>query len=184
MAHTAWLGVSDGALLLVLVLLWWRHHAVGPCRCPNRQENTTLSSSSGTCAGTLLVVQFLLFGWVEGKRWMDYRKPQSQGEPGSFAGLEGLFKGSGDNGYPGGIFDPLGELTTQHICCTCWAAQCSKPAAHERVRRQPCQVRLSRQAQRPWCTGQLGSAAAALPTSFCSIGEVMVFDCCRLQQGI
>eukprot|EP00891_Asterochloris_glomerata_P004433 jgi/Astpho2/4433/Aster-00048 len=57
---------------------------------------------------TLLVVQFLLFGWVEGKRWMDYRKPQSQGEPGSFAGLEGLFKGSGDNGYPGGIFDPLG----------------------------------------------------------------------------
>lgn len=59
-------------------------------------------------AGTLLVVQFFLFGWVEGKRWMDYRKPGSQAEPGSFLGLEGAFK-SQSNGYPGGIFfDPLG----------------------------------------------------------------------------
>lgn len=58
--------------------------------------------------GTLLVVQFFLFGWVEGKRWMDYRKPGSQAEPGSFLGLEGAFK-SQSNGYPGGIFfDPLG----------------------------------------------------------------------------
>ena len=86
------------------------------------------SSWSGTCAGTLLVVQFLLFGWVEGKRWMDYRKPQSQGEPGSFAGLEGLFKGSGDNGYPGGIFDPLGEFRNtaclpNMLCCTAFLSQ-------------------------------------------------------------
>lgn len=59
-------------------------------------------------AGTLLVVQFFLFGWVEGKRWMDYRKPNSQAEPGSFLGLEGAFKQQ-SNGYPGGIlFDPLG----------------------------------------------------------------------------
>lgn len=59
-------------------------------------------------AGTLLVVQFLLFGWVEGKRWMDYRKPGSQTEEGSFLGLEGQFKGQ-SNGYPGGLyFDPLG----------------------------------------------------------------------------
>lgn len=82
-------------------------------------------------AGTLLVVQFLLFGWVEGKRWMDYRKPQSQGEPGSFAGLEGLFKGSGDNGYPGGIFDPLGECATQrtcHCCCAAWYSKASSIA--------------------------------------------------------
>lgn len=57
---------------------------------------------------TLLVVQFFLFGWVEGKRWMDYRKPNSQAEPGSFLGLEGGFKRQ-DNGYPGGpFFDPLG----------------------------------------------------------------------------
>ena len=59
-------------------------------------------------AGTLLVVQFFLFGFVETKRWMDFRKPQSQGEPNSLVGFEGLIKGSGDNGYPGGIFDPLG----------------------------------------------------------------------------
>lgn len=57
---------------------------------------------------TLLVVQFFLFGFVETKRWMDFRKPQSQGEPNSLVGFEGMFKGSGDNGYPGGIFDPLG----------------------------------------------------------------------------
>lgn len=57
---------------------------------------------------TLLVVQFLLFGWVEGKRWMDYRKPGSQTEEGSFLGLEGQFQGQA-NGYPGGLyFDPLG----------------------------------------------------------------------------
>jgi light-harvesting complex I chlorophyll a/b binding protein 5 len=54
------------------------------------------------------VVQFFLFGWVEGKRWMDFRKPNSQAEPGSFLGLEGAFKQQA-NGYPGGIlFDPLG----------------------------------------------------------------------------
>lgn len=39
---------------------------------------------------------------------MDYRKPNSQAEPGSFLGLEGAFKQQA-NGYPGGIlFDPLG----------------------------------------------------------------------------
>ena len=39
---------------------------------------------------------------------MDYRKPGSQAEPGSFLGLEGAFK-SQSNGYPGGLFfDPLG----------------------------------------------------------------------------
>lgn len=65
--------------------------------------------------GTLLVVQFFLFGWVEGKRWMDYRKPGSQAEPGSFLGLEGAFK-SQSNGYPGGIFfDPLGFSRYLHL---------------------------------------------------------------------
>ena len=49
-----------------------------------------------------------MFGWVEGKRWMDYRKPGSQTEEGSFLGLEGQFQGQA-NGYPGGLyFDPLG----------------------------------------------------------------------------
>ena len=54
------------------------------------------------------MVQLLLTGWVETKRWMDFRKPQSQAEPGSFVGLEGLLKGSGENAYPGGVFDPFG----------------------------------------------------------------------------
>lgn len=67
-------------------------------------------------AGTLLVVQFFLFGWVEGKRWMDYRKPNSQAEPGSFLGLEGAFKQQ-SNGYPGGIlFDPLGFSRSVMAC--------------------------------------------------------------------
>ena len=61
------------------------------------------------------MVQFFLFGWVEGKRWMDYRKPGSQAEPGSFLGLEGAFK-SQSNGYPGGIlFDPLGFSRYFHL---------------------------------------------------------------------
>ena len=45
---------------------------------------------------------------MEIKRWQDFKKPGSQTEKGSFVGLEGFFKGSGENGYPGGIFDPLG----------------------------------------------------------------------------
>ena len=130
--------MRQGLLLLVLDLLWLRQHATWPCCCLHRQKLTALSSSSGTCAGTLLVVQFLLFGWVEGKRWMDYRKPQSQGEPGSFAGLEGLFKGSGDNGYPGGIFDPLGECGTQRVCSRCYAAQRYQASSAEEVEGQPC----------------------------------------------
>ena len=58
-------------------------------------------------AGTLLAVEFLLFNFVELKRLQDFNKPGSQGEPGSFFGFESAFKGTGENGYPGGIFDPL-----------------------------------------------------------------------------
>ncbi|KAK9813757.1 hypothetical protein WJX73_007717 [Symbiochloris irregularis] len=57
---------------------------------------------------SLLVVEFYLFGFVEVKRWVDFAKPKSQGEPGSFFGLEGALAGSGENAYPGGFFDPLG----------------------------------------------------------------------------
>ena len=52
--------------------------------------------------------QFFLFNFVEIKRWEDLKKPGSQGELGSFVGLEGAFKGTGTTGYPGGFFDPLG----------------------------------------------------------------------------
>lgn len=48
-----------------------------------------------------------LYGFVEIKRLQDFRKPGSQAEPGTFLGFESSFKGV-ENGYPGGIFDPLG----------------------------------------------------------------------------
>ncbi|BDA50608.1 Photosystem I chlorophyll a/b-binding protein 5, chloroplastic [Coccomyxa sp. Obi] len=57
---------------------------------------------------TLIALEIFAFNFVEIKRWQDFKKPGSQAEPGSFVGLEGFFKGTGENGYPGGIFDPLG----------------------------------------------------------------------------
>lgn len=60
------------------------------------------------CADTLIALEIFAFNFVEIKRWQDFKKPGSQAEPGSFVGLEGFFKGTGENGYPGGIFDPLG----------------------------------------------------------------------------
>lgn len=54
----------------------------------------------------LLFTELLLMGWVETKRWQDFRNPGSQGD-GSFLGITDGFKGKG-NGYPGGLFDPLG----------------------------------------------------------------------------
>ena len=59
-------------------------------------------------ADTLIALEIFAYNFVEIKRWQDFKKPGSQAEPGSFVGLEGFFKGSGANGYPGGIFDPLG----------------------------------------------------------------------------
>ncbi|GBF96531.1 hypothetical protein Rsub_09114 [Raphidocelis subcapitata] len=56
---------------------------------------------------TLLGVQFLLFAWVETKRFLDIQNPGSQGD-GSFFGITDDFK-SKENGYPGGrYFDPMG----------------------------------------------------------------------------
>ena len=53
------------------------------------------------------MTQLFLMGWVETKRIMDFRKPGSKGEEGSFLGLEGALKGT-TPGYPGGVFDPMG----------------------------------------------------------------------------
>jgi light-harvesting complex I chlorophyll a/b binding protein 5 len=50
---------------------------------------------------TLLGVQFLLFAWVETKRFLDFKNPGSQGD-GSFFGITDDFKGK-ENGYPGGL---------------------------------------------------------------------------------
>ena len=56
-------------------------------------------------AGSLLFTQLILTGWVEAKRWADYKNPGSQGD-GSFFGLTDDFVAK-ENGYPGGIFDPF-----------------------------------------------------------------------------
>ena len=56
---------------------------------------------------TLLITQLFLLGWVETKRWYDFKAPGSQGD-GSFLGFADEFKGMA-NGYPGGkLFDPMG----------------------------------------------------------------------------
>ena len=52
--------------------------------------------------------QVLLYHFVEIKRLEDFKKPGSQAEAGTFFGFESAFKGTGENGYPGGLFDPLG----------------------------------------------------------------------------
>lgn len=52
------------------------------------------------CSGTLLFTEFILFGFVEGKRWADLKNPGSQGD-GSFLGLTDSLKPK-ENGYPGG----------------------------------------------------------------------------------
>lgn len=56
---------------------------------------------------TLLMVELFLCGWVESKRWMDFKNPKSQGEDGSFLGIEAALEGTGENGYPGGAFNFL-----------------------------------------------------------------------------
>jgi len=63
---------------------------------------------------SLLMVQLFLHNFVELKRWEDIKKPGSQGEPGSFLGLEASFT-STDTGYPGGFFDPMNLAKSGNI---------------------------------------------------------------------
>ncbi|XP_039055895.1 photosystem I chlorophyll a/b-binding protein 5, chloroplastic-like [Hibiscus syriacus] len=57
---------------------------------------------------TLIVVQFLLMGFAETKRYMDFISPGSQAKEGSFFGLESALAGL-EPGYPGGpLLNPLG----------------------------------------------------------------------------
>merc|ERR1711937_837532 len=73
------------------------------------EAGSIAAKTSYASFGTLLVIQILLMGWVEGRRWQDMRKPGSTLEPaGNFLGLESSFAGKGDTGYPGGVFDPAG----------------------------------------------------------------------------
>jgi hypothetical protein len=47
------------------------------------------------------MVQLFMTHFVEVKRWQDMRESKSQGEKGSFFGLESTFAGSGETGgYP------------------------------------------------------------------------------------
>ena len=57
---------------------------------------------------TLFFVQMILFSFAEHKRLYDIKNPGSQGAPGSFLGREAGLGGSGEVGYPGKVFDPLG----------------------------------------------------------------------------
>lgn len=57
---------------------------------------------------TLFLVQLLLMGFVETKRYMDFVSPGSQAQEGTFLGLEASFEGL-EPGYPGGpLLNPLG----------------------------------------------------------------------------
>ncbi|ESQ30923.1 hypothetical protein EUTSA_v10011725mg [Eutrema salsugineum] len=57
---------------------------------------------------TLIFVQFLLMGFAETKRYMDFVSPGSQAIEGSFFGLEAALEGL-EPGYPGGpLLNPLG----------------------------------------------------------------------------
>lgn len=57
---------------------------------------------------TLFIVQMILMGFVETKRYMDFRYPKSQAKEGTFFGFESLLEGL-EPGYPGGpLLNPLG----------------------------------------------------------------------------
>ncbi|KAI3758946.1 hypothetical protein L6452_06519 [Arctium lappa] len=57
---------------------------------------------------TLFIVQLLLMGFAETKRYMDFTNPGSQAKEGSFFGLEAALEGL-EPGYPGGpLLNPLG----------------------------------------------------------------------------
>ena len=90
------------------------HATVLPC---THQMNSSLSAAAA--ADTLIALEIFAYNFVEIKRWQDFKKPGSQSEKGSFVGLEGFFQGSGENGYPGGIFDPLGLSKCAPASC-CW----------------------------------------------------------------
>lgn len=75
---------------------------------PNWYEAGKVSAESGAIPiATQLMIIVFSFHFVETKRGMDYEKPGSQAEPGSFLGFEAAFKGTGEPQYPGGPFDPL-----------------------------------------------------------------------------
>lgn len=61
---------------------------------------------SGIPLGALICAQMFLMGWAEASRYQDFKNPGAMGD-GSFFGITDGFK-SVANGYPGGMFDPMG----------------------------------------------------------------------------
>ncbi|GFR49382.1 hypothetical protein Agub_g11433, partial [Astrephomene gubernaculifera] len=57
-------------------------------------------------ASTLFIVQMLLFGWVEVRRYRDYLKPGSVNQDPVFPGNK--LPDGNEPGYPGGFHDPFG----------------------------------------------------------------------------
>merc|ERR1712149_103113 len=57
---------------------------------------------------TLLAIEFILFHYVEIRRWQDFRNPGTVNQDPIFKQYE---LPSHQVGYPGGIFDPLGLST-------------------------------------------------------------------------
>ena len=55
-------------------------------------------------ASSLFIAQLFLFGWVEARRYQDYRAPGSASQDPIFTNNK---LPAGEVGYPGGIFDPL-----------------------------------------------------------------------------
>jgi light-harvesting complex I chlorophyll a/b binding protein 5 len=69
-----------------------------------------------------VITQLLMSGWVETKRWYDFKNPGSQGD-GSFLGVSDAFKGV-ENGYPGGAFFDFMGLSRGDAAkyrVRCWA---------------------------------------------------------------
>ncbi|CAM0943939.1 unnamed protein product [Alopecurus aequalis] len=57
---------------------------------------------------SLFIIQLLLMGFVETKRYMDFVNPGSQAKEGTFLGIEASLEGL-QPGYPGGpLFNPMG----------------------------------------------------------------------------
>jgi hypothetical protein len=56
-------------------------------------------------ASSLFIAQLFLFGFVEARRYQDYRAPGSASQDPIFTNNK---LPAGEVGYPGGIFDPLG----------------------------------------------------------------------------
>lgn len=90
---------ADPLTLFVVQARW--QFPVAIVDCPLQLKG---DSECGACSSP---AQMYMMGFVEMKRFYDFKSPGSQGKAGSFIGFEKWFQGTGTPGYPGNIFDPL-----------------------------------------------------------------------------